>query len=726
MFVTSLNNRGWDAVLVDPADKTTEVPEQLAGLVLIAPKDPIDGTIFLRDAFDISLNCSRSLAEHHSFFISISRLGGRIGFDTLTHSGNAEAAGIGGIVKSASHEWANAHCRTLDIDNTLTSSVSNVETIVDAAFVGGPVELGIEAGGGNLITTKLTKEPAVPSVDENLLQKGDLLVVSGGARGVTASVALSFSEKYQPTMLLLGRSPLPASDPYPNAQTEKEVRTAILAEGKMKPLELKDKVYKLQAMREVWSNIAKMEAAGSKVLYRSVDVRDGDQVSGTIAEAEATHGPVKGIVHGAGVLADRLIVDKTMDQYDRVSSTKLQGLSAIMQRLDKKQLRCLVFFSSSTGRFGRKGQSDYAVSNEALNKLAQFYRSTLPECRTVAVNWGPWDGGMVTPALKALFASEGIGCIDLKGGAEYLINELAVRSSSEIVILGSTPDSKAEQIDRKFQTVRLSVNDMALKDHVINGKAVVPAALIAEYMCQTAVVSNLKFAGLKDFSVFKGIILESDADLRMIIYADAPKKVGNHFERVCEVHSKISGGKEFLNARGTIILTDSAALPADESKIKRPGSKHTEGVYPETLFHGPLLQCIETVYGCSKKGIAGQVTGNGTPATWLQSPMTQEWVTDPLAIDAAFQFMILWSNQELGMRSLPTKFEDYKQFRDFPKTGCEVRMNVTSNTENKAVADFEFIDDEGDLIATMDGYEATVDSKLSAAFARNQLEITAH
>ena len=66
MFVTSLNNRGWDAVLVDPADKTTEVPEQLAGLVLIAPKDPIDGTIFLRDAFDISLNCSRSLAEHHS------------------------------------------------------------------------------------------------------------------------------------------------------------------------------------------------------------------------------------------------------------------------------------------------------------------------------------------------------------------------------------------------------------------------------------------------------------------------------------------------------------------------------------------------------------------------------------------------------------------------------------------------------------------------------------
>jgi len=699
----------------------TEVPETLAGLVLVAPQTPADGLIWLREAFDMSLNCSRSLADHHSFYVAITRAGGRMGFDALNDFGVAETSGIAGIVKSASHEWPMVHCRTLDVENSLENSIEDLETVVDAMFVAGPVELGIEAGGGNLLTTKLTKEPAVPKIDKNLLSQGDLVVVSGGARGVTSSVAYSFAKEYQPTMVLLGRSTL-SDDPYPAAIGESDIRNEILKEGKIKPVELKDRIAKILGQREIRTNIDKMTKAGAKVEYRSVDVRDGEQVGKTLSALESQYGPVKGIIHGAGVLADRLIVDKTMDQYDNVANTKLHGLNAIMQRLDKRSLKCLVLFSSSTGRFGRKGQSDYAVANEVMNKLAQFYRTTLPDCRTVAVNWGPWDGGMVTPALKNLFAQEGIGCINLEAGAEYLLNELAVKSSAEIVVLGSTLESKANQIDRKFLTVRLSVEDMALKDHVINGKAVVPAALMAEYMCQTAVVANLNFAGLKEFKVFKGIVLDFDKEVRMTIFASAPTKTENGFERVCEIYSKNTGGKEFLNARAIVVLTDHVSTTAITSQLNRPTEKHLNAIYPETLFHGPLLQCIESVYGCSKQGIAGQVLGSSTPTKWLKAPLTQSWIIDPLAMDAAFQLMILWSNQELGMKSLPTSFENYQQFKSFPESGCEVRMSVTSNTPNKAIADMEFLDADGQVIAVMDGYEATVDSKLSAAFANNQLE----
>ena len=66
----------------------------------------------------------------------------------------------------------------------------------------------------------------------------------------------------------------------------------------------------------------------------------------------------------------------------------------------------MALFASSTGRFGRAGQIDYAVANEVLNKIAQQQVRLRPGCRVLSLNWGPWDGGMVTPALKKLFAQE--------------------------------------------------------------------------------------------------------------------------------------------------------------------------------------------------------------------------------------------------------------------------------------------------------------------------------
>ena len=40
--------------------------------------------------------------------------------------------------------------------------------------------------------------------------------------------------------------------------------------------------------------------------------------------------------NGAGVLADRLIIDKTGEQFDRVYGTKIQGLRAILDALVKE------------------------------------------------------------------------------------------------------------------------------------------------------------------------------------------------------------------------------------------------------------------------------------------------------------------------------------------------------------------------------------------------------
>src|SRR5262249_21386846 len=151
-----------------------------------------------------------------------------------------------------------------------------------------------------------------------------------------------------------------------------EIKRALLAhaDGRLSPKEVGEQYRLLLASREVRHNLERIRAAGSRVLYHCVDVRDPAAVRAVIEEIRATAGPSRGLIHGAGVLADRLIADKTAEQFATVYDTKVGGLRALLRALEADDLRVLVLFSSSTGRFGRSGQADYAAANEVLNKTA--------------------------------------------------------------------------------------------------------------------------------------------------------------------------------------------------------------------------------------------------------------------------------------------------------------------------------------------------------------------
>ena len=188
----------------------------------------------------------------------------------------------------------------------------------------------------------------------------------------------------------------------------------------------------------LFRSLQRIQATGVKFIYRAVDVRNKKEVVAAVDEARKSLGVISGFVHGAGVLADKLIEDKTEEQFSKVYATKVAGINSLLTATADDPLKVMVMFSSSTGRFGRQGQCDYAIANEVLNKIAQQQARLRADCRVVSVNWGPWDGGMVTPALKKIFAREGIGIINLKAGADYLMQEIAYEGPVEVVILGST------------------------------------------------------------------------------------------------------------------------------------------------------------------------------------------------------------------------------------------------------------------------------------------------
>jgi NADP-dependent 3-hydroxy acid dehydrogenase YdfG len=52
---------------------------------------------------------------------------------------------------------------------------------------------------------------------------------------------------------------------------------------------------------EIAANLRRIEAAGSRVIYRSVDIRDRDAVAAIMDESRQYLGPVRGLILGAGV-----------------------------------------------------------------------------------------------------------------------------------------------------------------------------------------------------------------------------------------------------------------------------------------------------------------------------------------------------------------------------------------------------------------------------------------
>ncbi|NRA38669.1 MAG: SDR family oxidoreductase, partial [Planctomycetes bacterium] len=675
------------------------------------------------------------LKDSRGRFIAVTQLGGQFAIDEQCPVNVLSAAWLG-MVKTAAQEYPDINCKIIDNENDY-----KIDAIIDEMQNFDDIEVALH--GGKRWTPKLLDNQAIQQTHIELLNENDSIIISGGARGVTAEVAVALAKNFKVKLALLGRSPLPEEEAayLIDAQDEAAVKKALISnwsEGSTtpKPKEIAQAATRILAHREIRNNIKRMQAYGSEVGYYSVDVCDAQAVNTCCETVRKAHGSISGIIHGAGVLADKFIVDKSAEQFSQVLSTKIDGAFNLIHACENDKLKCIVFFSSSTARFGRTGQIDYAAANEILNKLAQRERHNRMNSKVLSINWGPWDGGMVTPALKELFAKEGVGVIDLQLGAQYLCDELCNEDPyTEIVILGDVdinagfPIESAQEGQRSDTHVvydrELSVASHAfLRSHVINSKAVLPMAIMIEWMTHAAMHDNpgMVFFGLEDLRVFKGIIIdESEKYVLEFKAGDAQWNNGQATIDVEIVHG------DTLHARARIHLTDSLGSDSPSAQAQPHGAAPAGNPYQDKrLFHGIDLQGLQNVETCDEKGIVAWSSIAPDAGQWINKPLRTKWYADPMVLDVAFQCMIVWSHQQHGCASLPTRAGSYQQFQnDFSNNGsadkCKIIARIISSSKHSARANIEFIDVKGNLIARILDYECVIDPSLDATFARNTL-----
>ncbi len=760
-----LTRQGYQARVMNWSGPGTNKPAApLAGLVLIAPLAPPPDGSLNRRAFDwlqaVGPKLRQTGRQHGgAVFVTVARLDGTFGLNALTPDTDPASGGLAGLAKTARHEWPEVACKAVDLDPAYDTPAA-AGAVAEEVLSAGPVEVGVTSK--HRCTVELARTVRRAGGQPVGLGAKDVILVTGGARGVTAEAAVALAETFGSTLVLTGRTPPPGAEPdwLAGLTAEAEVKRAFAERlgPDAGPKQIGEQYQKLAAQREIRRTLRRIEAAGTRAAYFPVDAADDRAVADLLQQVRVKFGPVTAVVHGAGVLADRRIEDLTGDDFDRVYRTKVGGLANLLDLLAHEELKALVLFGSMTGRFGRTGQLAYACANEVLNKTAQVEARRRPGCRVVCVNWGPWEGGMVTPGLRKQFEAEGVGLIPLADGAVFLVNELSAAGRTvEVLAMGKArqpgsgavpapaafvtpapapapgasgsgthPATPNPDLAPAFERVLDIETHPVLRSHVLDGRAVLPMALHLEFLAHAALHGHpgLVFHGFNDLRITQGVKLDPDDALTLRALAGKAVRQDKLFLVPVELRGRKRDGREVTKSRAEVILV--AALPkapvADRPPAVGAYPHPVADAYRDLLFHGPDLHGIERVDGVSEQAIAGAAATAPPPAEWFQYPLRSQWVADPLVLDASFQLMILWSRHQHGAPSLPNFAGRYRQFRrHFPDGPVTVVARVTRDNGTFTRADVDYLDADGQVVAQLQDYECMTTDTLNAAFTRNQL-----
>ena len=391
------------------AQRLKEV-RSLAGLVLVLEGEsesvlsgPEDTAAFLTGFF----GCLKSLMSSKNKAFCLSLLRG-----VQPHTSEAVAGeGILGMFLAAAQEYASMLFRSVAID-TRTDFRSALDRALDT---GNPLiqliyhdqeAFSIKASNAPL---HLTSEP------ELKLGAGDVVVISGGAKGVTYRIARALAP-FKPRIVLLGRTELDLTAAYDTLRnTGDSARKALPRLLKVKGPGLKSdkpegETSKNLAGLDIARNVSRLSELGLKVSYHCCDVADPQKVTRTLDQVAKQFGRIDGIIHGAGLIKDAFMEFMTPEDFNRVMEVKLLGGANLYRASRDHGLRFFAALSSLVAIQGNVGQVNYCAANRSLSALLKSWTASHEGLVSKALMLPPIEGtGMAeNPEVKELMKLKGL------------------------------------------------------------------------------------------------------------------------------------------------------------------------------------------------------------------------------------------------------------------------------------------------------------------------------
>ena len=685
------------------AEIVTEVPAAAGSVILLDGLRQIssadDAVAVNQAAFRAARQAAGQLHSAAGVFVTVQDTGGDFGLTGYDRDGagtdprRAWLGGLAGLARTAALEWPHAAVRAIDCARAGRAPDVIAAAIADELIEGGPaVAVGLR-GDGTRITVGLDAAPARPG--RARINGSSVIVATGGARGVTAVAAQALAGAYRPRLLLLGRRPLTAEpDGLADAPDEASLIRLLAGRQRGSPAEIAAAARGILAVREIRVSLAAIEQAGAAVRYLPADIRDRAALAAALEEVRRSWGPVTGVVHGAGLLADSMIGSKTDEQFTSVFSPKVDGLRALLDVTADDPLDLLCAFSSIAAYTGNPGQSDYAMANEVMNQVLAAEQARRPGCLVRSIAWGPWQGGMVTPLIAERFRRRGVALIDPQDGARAFLAELGTDGADTEVILSA--GLMSQEAGTVAGQLTVAAPEYAyLADHQVGGVPVVPVASVLDWFARAARAWRPEGGAL---------VLQ---DLQVLSKITLPRLSGGG-------HQLVLRGRETAGRDGPVLRLDlygDGDRRGDRPKYRasaslapppRPGAWDTPtGLAPlpqpydgVTLFHGPRFHALRAAApGISAAGAEGTVVGMRALG-WPGSACRM----DPAAIDGALQLAVLWAQRAGSGATLPMAVRECRLYRDGAiddTARCVVRARQAGETG--AECDVALIDPDGTI-----------------------------
>jgi NAD(P)-dependent dehydrogenase (short-subunit alcohol dehydrogenase family) len=243
---------------------------------------------------------------------------------------------------------------------------------------------------------------------------GEVLIVTGGARGIGAAAARAYAAA--------------GGHAYAFDVAPSEELAAV------------------SAAEQTALDVAGAEGvpAAAGVTQLAVDVADRDAVRAAVAEIAERHGRIDGLIAGAAVQPRTPLVDMDPDEWRKTLAVNLDGVvwavQAVLPTMRAARRGSIVVFSSGLAHMGRAEASAYAASKGAL---LPFVRSIAAEVAADRVRINVlWPGVIDTEQFRAAnpgterehwLATTGIGTPeDVVGAMQFLLSDAASMTGSTL------------------------------------------------------------------------------------------------------------------------------------------------------------------------------------------------------------------------------------------------------------------------------------------------------
>jgi len=706
-----------------------------------------------------------------------SAMGGCFGRDSVSADVQSEAfpgtAGLSGLIKTLTFEWLedrhspSFRSKSVDLDPEQSPQALAGQVLRELGL-GGRREVGYPRGVRTIFRT--LPASLVPSPQPRIPDKDWVILATGGAKGITAECLRPFAA-HGCTLVVVGRSAEPVAEPPELAAlTDKSLLRKHLiavakAEGRrVTPKGVERDLAGIMARREIRANLDDLRRLGAQVDYRSLDVRDEPAVGELLDDLYRRFGRIDVVFHGAGIIEDRLLMDKATDSVERVFDTKVDSAFLLAQRLQPESLEALVFFTSVAGRFGNRGQSDYASANEVLARMAWLLESRWADRerrpRAIAVNWGPWGPtahgeGMVTPEVAEQFRRRGVELVDAEAGSDFLYREIVHGGLGDVELVAGEGPWEYDEIDfdplpeqpvegridecglpllhravRQDQGVGVwqidkmldLVSDPYLDHHRLDGVPVMPFAFALEYLAEAvAAIGPAAVVELRELAMLQGVRLleEATPDRCSIRIAETGEASVYRTELFRASRRQADGPPErSISYRGVVVTgsleqTPSYRLPPFDPS-ETPVPVDVPHVYGGWLFHGPSLQTIVDIERIDQHGLLARLRVT-TPCELYPPAKEGQWLFDPALLDGAFQLVLVWSRAIRNNTPLPARIGRIRRFGNQPlpdELRCSIE--VVSDPMNPLIQVHVYLfDDQGRLRIGVEDFYGSASAALN-------------